>query len=99
MINVMEESKLSKTWHIRVQPIPGAKKEDVESNLDELLHKDLRTIVIHIGTKNSVIDSPQVFFDKLLSLKKETQSVIPNSKVMLSNLIKRTCNRQASSVN
>ena len=95
----MEESKLSKTRHIRIQPIPGAKIEDVESNLDELLHEDPRTIVIHVFTNNSVIDLPQVIFDKLLSLKKEIQSVVPNCNVIISNLIKRTDNRQANSVN
>ena len=39
MINGMEESKLSKTWHIRVQPKPRAKIEDAKSNLDELRGK------------------------------------------------------------
>lgn len=63
MINGMEESKLSKTWHIRVQPKPRAKIEDAKSNLDELRHKNLRTVVIHVGTNNSVTDSPQVNFN------------------------------------
>ena len=100
MVNGMEESKLSKTRHIRVQPMPGAKIEDVESNFDELLPKDLRITVIHIGTNNSVTDSSQVIFDKLLLLKKEIQSVVPNCTVIISNLIKQTeDNCQANSVN
>ena len=99
MVNRMEERKLSKTRHIRVQPIPGAKIGDVETNLDELLYKDFRTIVILVGTNNSVIDSPQVIFDKLLLLKKEIQPVVPNCNVIISNLIKHTDNRQANSVN
>ena len=82
-----------------MQPIPRAKIEDVKSNLDELLQKDLRTIAIHVGTNNSVIDSPQVIFGKFLSLKKEIQSVFPNSNVIISNLIKCTDNRQGNSVN
>ena len=52
----MEESNLSRARHIRVHSLPEAKIEDFESNLDELLHKNLRTIVIHVGTNNSVID-------------------------------------------
>ena len=96
MNNGMEETL--QTRHIRVQTIPGARIEDVESNLDELLHKDLRTMVIHVGTNNSVIDSLQVIFDKLLSVKKEIQSV-SNCNVIISNLIKRTDNHQANSVN
>ena len=82
-----------------MQPIPRAKIEDVKSSLDELLQKDLRTIAIHVGTNNSVIDSPQVIFGKFLSLKKEIQSVFPNSNVIISNLIKYTDNRQGNSVN
>ena len=42
----------AQTLHSRAQPIPGVKIEDPESNLDELLHKDLRTIMIHFGTNN-----------------------------------------------
>ena len=95
----MEESKLSKTRHIRVKPIPGPKTEDAKSKLDELLRKDLRTIVIQVGTNNSVIESPQVIFDKLLSLMKEIQSVVPNCNAIISNLIKRTDNCQANSKN
>ena len=50
----------AQTLHSRAQPIPGVKIEDPESNLDELLHKDLRTIMINFGTNNLVIDSLQV---------------------------------------
>ena len=73
--------------------------EDIESNLDELLHKDLRATVIHVGTNNSVINSPQVVFNKLMSLEKEIQSVVPNCNVIISNLIKRKDSRQANSIN
>ena len=48
---------------------------------------------------NSVIDSPQVVFNKLMSLEKEIQSVVPNCNVIISNLIKRKDNRQANSIN
>ena len=54
--------------------------------------------MIHVDTNNSVIDSTQVIFDKLLSLKKEMQSVVPNYNVIISNFIRYTNNRQANSV-
>ena len=33
MVSGIEESKLSKTSHIRAQPLSGAKIEDLEANL------------------------------------------------------------------
>ena len=35
MVNGTEESKLSKTRHIRVQPITGGKIEDISQNLKD----------------------------------------------------------------
>ena len=43
MIHGIEESKLSKTRHIRVQPTTGGKIEDTQKNLKALLHDDLET--------------------------------------------------------
>ena len=77
----------------------GAKIEDLKSNSDELIHKDLRIIVINVSANNSITDSSQVIFDKLLPLKKEIQSVVANCNVIVSNLIKRTDNPQVNSVN
>ena len=37
LLNGIEESKLSKDRHIRVQPISGAKIKDISNNLDELI--------------------------------------------------------------
>ena len=55
MVNGIEKSKLSKTRHIRVQPIPGGKIEVIQQNLKDLLHEDLETVIIHAGTKNAII--------------------------------------------
>ena len=41
MLNSIEESKLSKTRHIRVQPIPGGKIDDIKEDLNDLLHEEL----------------------------------------------------------
>ena len=41
MSNGTEESKLSKTRHIRVQPIPGGKIDDIKEDLNDLLHEEL----------------------------------------------------------
>ena len=57
MVNGIEESKLSNTCHIRVQPIPGGKIEDIQQNLKDLLHEDLETVIIHAGTNNATTDT------------------------------------------
>ena len=41
MLNGIEDSKLSKTRHIRVQLIPDGKTEDIKENLNDLLHEEL----------------------------------------------------------
>ena len=41
ILNCIEESKLSKTRHIRVQPIPGGKIDDIKEDLSDLLHEEL----------------------------------------------------------
>ena len=51
MLNGTEESKLSNTRHIRVQPISYGKIEYIQQNLKDLLHEDLETVIIHAGTK------------------------------------------------
>ena len=69
MVNGIEESKLSKTCHIRVKTIPGGKIEDIQQNLKELLHEDLETVFMHAGTNNATTDTPQMIVDKLIALK------------------------------
>ena len=60
MVNGIEESKLLKTRHIEVQPIPGGKIEDIQQNLKDLLHEDLETVIVHASTNNATADTPQM---------------------------------------
>ena len=63
MLNDTEESKLSKTRHIRVQPIRGGKIEDINENLNELLHEELQKVIIHVGTNNAATDTSKEIFE------------------------------------
>ena len=36
----------------------GAKIEDLEANLNDLLHKDLEKVLLIVGTNNAASDSP-----------------------------------------
>ena len=94
MANGIEESKLSKTRDIRVQPIPGGK---IQQNLKDLLHEDLETVIIHAGTNNATTDTPQMIVDKLITLKQSIEGSLPKYRVIISNLIVRTDNTKTNS--
>ena len=97
MVNCIEERKLSKKRHIRVQPIPGGKIEDIQQILKDLLHEDLETVIIHAGTNNATTDTPQTIIDKLITLKQKIEGSLPNYCVIISDLIVRTDNTKANS--
>ena len=85
MLNDIEESKLSKTRHIRVHPIPGGKTDDIKENLNDLLHEELQKVIIHVGTNNALTDTPKEIFEKLISLKHQIESILPKCEVTISN--------------
>ena len=99
MLNGIEESKLSKTRHIRVQPIPGGKIDDIKENLNDLLHEELQKVIIHVGTNNVMTDTPKEIFEKLTSLKHQIESILPKCEVTISNLILRTDEPKAAKIN
>ena len=73
-----------------MQPISGGKIEDIRSNLNDLLHADLQHIIQHIGTNNTVTETPTEIFNKLLSLKEEIVEKLPSCNIIISNPTKRT---------
>ena len=97
MVNCIEERKLSKKRHIRVQPIPSGKIEDIQQNLKDLSHVDLVTVIIHAGTNNAAADTPQTIVDKLITLKQNIEGSLPKYCVIISDLIVRTDNTKANS--
>ena len=51
---------------------------------------------MHLGTNNTVNESSKVVLVKLLDLKKFIENTLPESNVIISNLITRTDNGKAS---
>ena len=96
LLNGIEESKLSTDRHIRVQPISGAKIKDISNNLDELIHNDLKTIILHVSINNTVEDTPEDIYNDLTSLKTKIEDKIPNCQVLISCLIRRSDNVKAN---
>ena len=96
MVNGIEENKLSKTRHIRVQAIPGGKIADIQQNLKDWLHEDLETVIIHAGTNNATTNTPQTIVDKLITLKRNIEGSLPKCCTIISKLIVRTDNTKAN---
>ena len=63
--------------------MPGAKIEDLEANLGDLLHSDLEKVLLQVGTKNAVSDSPDDIFSKLISLVDSINRSLPKCTVLL----------------
>ena len=96
MVNGVEGSKLSKTHHIRVQPIPGGKAEDIQQNLKDVLHEDLETLIFHAGTNNATTNTPQMIVDKLITLKRNIEGSLLKGRVIVSKFILRTDNTKTN---
>ena len=99
VLNGIEERKLSKTKHIRVEPIPGGKIEDIKENLNDLLHEELQKVIINVGTDNAMTDTPEEILEKLISLKHQIESILPKCEVTISKLIMRTDEPKAAKIN
>ena len=78
-----------------MEPISEAKIKDISNNLDELIHNDLKTIIMHVCTNNAVEDTPEDIYNDLISLKLKIEDKIPSCQVVVSCLIKRSDNVKA----
>ena len=70
-----------------MQPISAAKIKDISNNLEELIHNDLKTIILHVGTNSAVEDTPEDIYNGLISLKAKIEDKIPSCQVVISCLI------------
>ena len=79
-----------------MQPISGAKIKNISNNLDEHIHNDLKTIILHVGTNNAVGDTPEDIYNDLISLKAKIKDKIPSCQVVISCFIRRRDNVKAN---
>ena len=79
-----------------MQPISGAKIKDISNNLYELIHIDLKTVILHVGINNVVEDTPEDIYKDLISLKAKMEDRIPSCQVVISCLIRRSDNVKAN---
>ena len=78
-----------------MQPISGARFKDISNNLDELIHNDLKTIIMHVCTNNAVEDTPEDIYNDLISLKAKIEDKIPSCQVVTSCPIRSSDNVKA----
>ena len=93
MLHEIDENRLSggKPNSVKVR-IFRAIIDDMKDFLKPYL-KCLRTnIIFHVGTNNSINDSSSVILNNLLSLKNFIHTELPESNVILSNIIDRSDN-------
>ena len=89
MILGINEKRSSKKYPVKVCPFPGASANDMHHYLRPLLQKCPDTVILHVGTNNCVNESSRIVLDKILNLKTFIQNSLPQSKVIISNVINR----------
>ena len=97
MLSGIDERKISKRERkVKLKNSPGATIDDMYDCIKPLLKKCPDNIILHVRTNNTVNESPKVVLGKLLDLKKFIEKTLPESNVVISNLITRTDNGKAS---
>ena len=96
MLSGIEKRAISKRDRkVKLKNFPGAKIDDMYDYIKPLLKK-CPNIILHVGTNNTVNEPLKMVLDKLLNLEKFIEHTLPDSNVVISNLITRTDNGKAS---
>ena len=94
MLHEIDENRLSgaKPNSVKVRIFRGATIDDMKDFLKPYLNRSPTHIILHVGINNSINDSSSVIINKLLSLKNFIHTELPESNVILSNIINRSDN-------
>ena len=97
MLSGIEERRIAKRKRkVKVKNFPGATIDDMYDYIKPLLKKCPDNIILHVGTNNTVNEPSKIVLGKLLDLKKFIEHTLPESNVVISNLITRIDNGKAS---
>ena len=92
MLSGIEGKRISKMDRkVKVKKFSGATIDDMYNYI-----KWPGNIMLHIGTYNKVNEPSKLLLGKLLDLKKSIENTLPESNVVISNLITPTDNGKAS---
>ena len=88
MLSGTVERRISK-WErkVKVKNFLGATIDGMYDYIKALLKKIPADMMSHVWTNNSVNESSKVALGKLLDLKKFNENILPESNVIISNLL------------
>ena len=66
---------------------PGATVDDMYDFLKPQIRKSPKNIIVHVGTNNTPNEPSRSVLNKLLALKSSIEKELPESKVIISNII------------
>ena len=93
----IEERRIPKRDRkVKVKNFLGVTINDMYDYIKSLLKKCPDNIILHVGATNLVNEPSKIVLDKLLILKKFIEHTLSESNVVISNLIARTDNDEAS---
>ena len=93
LISRIDEKHLISKLNVEVTFFPGASTEDmIYDYLKPLLKKVPEIIILHSRTNKCVHESSYNVLDKILSLKQCAKKNLPESKIIILNIIERTDN-------
>ena len=96
MLSGIEERRIAKRdRNVKVKIFLGATINDMYDYIMPLLKKCPDNI-LHVGTNNTVNEPSKIVLGKLLDLKKFIEHTLPESNVVIFNLITRIDNGKAS---
>ena len=97
MISGIDQQRLSvKGRIVKVRSFPGATINDMYDYIRPLLKKAPDNVILHVGTNDTPNNTSRAILDNLLSLKSFIEKTLPQSKVCMSNIVKRTDNGKAT---
>ena len=94
MLHEIDANRLSeaKPNSVKVRVFQGPSIDDMKDFLKPYLKRSATNIILHFGANNSINDSSSVILNKLLSVKNFIHTELPESNVILSNIIERSDN-------
>ena len=96
MISGIDQQRLSiKRRMVKVRSFPGATINDMCDYIKSLLKEAPDKVILHVGTNDAPNSTSGAILD-MLSLKSFIEKTLPQSKVCISNVVKRTDNGKAT---
>ena len=97
MISGIDQQRLSVRGRIiKIRSFTGATINDMHGYIKPLLKKSPDNVILHVGTNDVPNSTSRTILDNMLSLKSFTEKTLSQSKVCISNLVKRTDNGKAT---